>query len=820
MPDPQDQLQLDLTANLAPLFQALEAGLKGVKDRLNAFKSQGDGKIELGADTQKLTDAINDALKKTSTWKNETKEGMKDVSNAAKDMGDKAADAGQRGANAMASWVKGLAATYISIEGARRAVEFLREGIGEAADEQRQINGLSAQFADLRLNVDSSIGKVEEFTAAMMGAGFADEQTRAAVARMLPVTGNLEQAISAVQIAIGRSIKYNNDFGETLQLITGLIAGQERALMPRTMAEYGLTIDRTKSKAEQFQQALDLLLRSILGVPTGTDDAKAKINEMGFALSEFKKGLGSGFLGDVTSAGQALHAMGLDFKEIGENYAKTATWAVRGFIDVVTTGGFEGFLYKLRSIEERMTAIGTARQMLTDFVTPEPVAPKTNARQAAIVEQVKAAAELVAKLKSDAEVRAANEAQAAWEKSFEETKKRALDLFKVFADGLKQAGQRAEEFGRKMAGDMLQASNPEEFERAQIRIEAAKAASDARMKYSGQELADYLVRIEQWKTQQFKEINDKYRNEEAEKAQRAQDEAAQKAEQSLQEAMQRMRTHVQAQLDPLGEVVRKAFDSMNEASALWSSRIVSVMQPLQNAFYNMLTGMKVNWGNVLRQMIATFIMQFVSQILAKIAAMVVAWIVGEKMKTAASAAGAVEQNVAAKAQAKGNASVAATAMSAAIATYFETYAAIPWVGVAVATGYSMLALEIWGALTAAAALIGTGGALLATGGYIDKPTFGLIGEAGPELVAPEKDFKTVVQELLADTIGTVRNVAAMAGRTAVDFAAGGPGAGSFVIEPHYHGMAIVDTGNRAFLRSTARKMNAALNDLQRDRMGR
>lgn len=61
----------------------------------------------------------------------------------------------------------------------------------------------------------------------------------------------------------------------------------------------------------------------------------------------------------------------------------------------------------------------------------------------------------------------------------------------------------------------------------------------------------------------------------------------------------------------------------------------------------------------------------------------------------------------------------------------------------------------------------------ATGGKVEKPTLGLVGEAGTEIIAPEKDALTVMREMAAQVLADVRAV--MLERQAVQVAVAGVG---------------------------------------------
>ena len=807
MADTVDSMAVELVANLQPFFDQLKTGLEAAKARINAFKAEGGGKVELTAETKGLVDGLNTAVNKTQSWRKETEDAMQKAGSSAKDMGKQVEDAGKQGASSLAGMVKGFVAMYLTVETARRAVEYFKSGIIDAAQQQREVAGLGAQFADMGLNVEEAQAQVEAFTTSMKGAGFEDDQTRAAILRMLPVTGNLTQAMSAVRVAIGWNIKYNKDFNETLDLMTGLIAGSARALMPKTLAEYGIQVDKTKSQVEQFQQVLDVMARKVEGVATGTGDAKAKIGELSVAVGDVRKGVGAEFLPMIEKWGGALHALGLNFEAVAKSSAAAGVGLTRGIVDVVTAGTFELVLWRLGSMADKLNALSKAQGILSSLKSDE--APQTNARQAAIEEQVNAANALVAKLKSQAEVDAANKSAAAWKKAMAESQKAAEDFWKSFTAGVEKGKQSWAEAAARIRMESL---TPQDQSETKVRLQAAEDEKLARLQITdAKELASMLEMIERNKQNAIAEIRQEYADKEAAANKRAAD----KAQADAEKAIQRRQTAYQKDLtrltQPFQHFMNEIETKMNAPLTALASRVVGAMTTVSNAIRSMLNGMKVSWSQVLRSMIVDFVMILVDKFLAALAGMIVAWVMGEATKSAASTAGATEQATAAETAATANATVASTAMSAAIAQIFEAHSAIPFAGVPIAAGYASMALGIWSALSGVAKAVSIGLSAFATGGLVDRPTIGLVGEAGPEIIAPVSDFKTVVQSLLVDTVQTVRDVAAMAGG-----GQGGTYGGMNVrSQQNIYGFALMDTGRRQFARQTVRMLNRVAREEKR-----
>jgi len=91
----------------------------------------------------------------------------------------------------------------------------------------------------------------------------------------------------------------------------------------------------------------------------------------------------------------------------------------------------------------------------------------------------------------------------------------------------------------------------------------------------------------------------------------------------------------------------------------------------------------------------------------------------------------------AKAEAVSAGATAAANLMMATAEIHAAHDWIPFVGVGIANGFVALMNASFAAQKGAVA----GLTAFAVGGLIDKPTLSLMGEAGPEVVAPERDFK-------------------------------------------------------------------------------
>lgn len=115
----------------------------------------------------------------------------------------------------------------------------------------------------------------------------------------------------------------------------------------------------------------------------------------------------------------------------------------------------------------------------------------------------------------------------------------------------------------------------------------------------------------------------------------------------------------------------------------------------------------------------------------------------DKMKAAWESARTIKEvaESGTRSAAAGTATAANTAEAAS--GIFKAHSGFPWVGVAVALGMIALMMTTMKKITARA-----------VGGLVTKPEFTLLGEAGPELVAPESSFKDWAADLTANIMAS------------------------------------------------------------------
>lgn len=170
----------------------------------------------------------------------------------------------------------------------------------------------------------------------------------------------------------------------------------------------------------------------------------------------------------------------------------------------------------------------------------------------------------------------------------------------------------------------------------------------------------------------------------------------------------------------------------------WAQTTQQLMSGVENAFskgiQGMLSGqmsfsqgMKAIWQGIVQSVI-----QAIAQLIAK-------WIVMAVVKKALGIS-----------EAETDGARTSASLTAAAADTWAAYAGIPFIGPALAAAQIALMFASMGASVAAAEGIGAGVAATAraVGGRVDRPEFTLLGEAGPEIVAPESSFQDYTRSIL------------------------------------------------------------------------
>lgn len=162
---------------------------------------------------------------------------------------------------------------------------------------------------------------------------------------------------------------------------------------------------------------------------------------------------------------------------------------------------------------------------------------------------------------------------------------------------------------------------------------------------------------------------------------------------------------------------------------VWKNATTSILGGLQNNFAQFfesifqkgMTGAQ-KWDALWKGIVKT--------ILGALSQMAAQWLVA-----------AIANKIFGKSMAQTEAAKGVASQHAAAAGIFAAHSWIPFAGPGIAAGLISVMNGVLGANLASATAMSSKATAMAVGGRIDKPTLALMGEAGPELVAPERDFK-------------------------------------------------------------------------------
>ena len=203
-------------------------------------------------------------------------------------------------------------------------------------------------------------------------------------------------------------------------------------------------------------------------------------------------------------------------------------------------------------------------------------------------------------------------------------------------------------------------------------------------------------------------------------------------------------TTKQAEIDMIGEVgqaQQQNTDDMQNALMEFEGNVQQSLTPFADSFYNMSKGIGTNWKKTWEKAGDFWLKSFLRKMMQGVSKLVTAVLVGENtkqtafLKTAAIAisTGARETWAALRS--------AGASIYAALAKIAQSLASLgPFAIPAIAAA----GVALWAIFSKFKSVIG-----LAKGGRIDQPTAALIGESGPEIVAPESDFLDYTKQILS-----------------------------------------------------------------------
>lgn len=174
----------------------------------------------------------------------------------------------------------------------------------------------------------------------------------------------------------------------------------------------------------------------------------------------------------------------------------------------------------------------------------------------------------------------------------------------------------------------------------------------------------------------------------------------------------------------------------------WADTVTGIYNSVQNAFGNsinaMLTGqmtplqaLKSMWSDL-----GATVSQAISKIIAQ---KITEWMLDKAI--------AVWKSITAKKEIVENGAKTGSNITAAASKTFEAHAAIPWIGIAVAVAMIAVMLSTMKSIKGRA-----------VGGLVSHPELTLLGERGPEVVAPERDFNDWAGNLTRNVLAQERRV--------------------------------------------------------------
>lgn len=199
--------------------------------------------------------------------------------------------------------------------------------------------------------------------------------------------------------------------------------------------------------------------------------------------------------------------------------------------------------------------------------------------------------------------------------------------------------------------------------------------------------------------------------------------------------------------DPVSTALQEYQTNLMQLEASGAS-VVSVIDgigaSIGNTFNGLISG-QIKLGNVFKSVWGGIRNVVASAVSDMIANQIKLWLV-EKARAAWN-------TISTKKEIGENTTKQSSNIFTAISGFFKAYAPYPWVGVAMAVASIAVMMAMMKKATARA-----------TGGLITKPEWGVRGEAGPELVAPESNFKDYMRGFVSSVQSDIaaRNEAATA----------------------------------------------------------
>lgn len=180
--------------------------------------------------------------------------------------------------------VKELAQTLAGLFALDKIINFLREGARASAAKERAVIQLSNTVRQFGGDAEAAAARTEALASALQKKGFNDDQVIEAVRNVTTQTHDYEQALWAASLAADMSAKTGKSYGESLDLLQGLMAGKQRSVV-QAHEDFGTT-------AATVQGNIDQLDKLFAGYASTLDDTQSKLDAAKQELDDFGKLLG------------------------------------------------------------------------------------------------------------------------------------------------------------------------------------------------------------------------------------------------------------------------------------------------------------------------------------------------------------------------------------------------------------------------------------------------------------------------------------------------------------------------------------------------
>lgn len=261
--------------------------------------------------------------------------------------GKKGERAFNQAGEAMGRWVSSIAASAASLYTVKRGFDLLADSIKGAAQEERQLRALRTTMADFGMDTRRGMAAVDAFSERMLALGQADDVTRQAMQRILPVAGDVDRAIQATTSAFVAARNRGRDYNELLETMAALMAGSERGLI-LLHRNFGISVSENLEPSERMRIALLKIDEQFGDMSKLTKDATDSIQSFGQIIGETKDGVGKQFLDELNGVLLAF---------------EIAPGKIAGLASALTTSAIPALatmLITLKGIRETMGLFGDA----------------------------------------------------------------------------------------------------------------------------------------------------------------------------------------------------------------------------------------------------------------------------------------------------------------------------------------------------------------------------------------------------------------------------------------------------------------------------